>query len=158
MVDSIIPYPVGTTSRAKYYFWRGVYPFFAHTRDFLVSLRIIHHNVRQRYLLGALAPQKTVEGLLAHLESVGFGNHFVAWIDEGELFGLRRLEGFERQYHVRIFRNGDVRGHYEFTPESHPLRHFKEHGFEDRREEFLAFLGDWIVPAAADADVVNIDM
>jgi hypothetical protein len=135
----------------KYYFWKICYPFFEGGRDGLIKLRIIHHHGRQRYPFGRLAADKTVEDFLKHLAAQGFGNHFVAWEDEGELIGLRRPDGFEGQYHLRVFEDGEVRGHYEFTPEAHPYRHFFEHGEEERRDDFLEFCAGWIVPTAPTA-------
>jgi len=146
--DSEIPRPTDFGSVVKYWFWRGVYPFFADIRNGLLALHILHHEGRQNYLLGHLAQGRTVEDFLKYLATHQFGNHFVAWEDDGELIGLRRLDGFEGQYHLRIFKDGEVRGHYEFTPEAHPYKHFFEHGEEERRPDFLKFCGDWIVPAA----------
>jgi hypothetical protein len=145
--DSKIPQPQDTTNAIKYFFWRIIYPFFGVGRDTLVALRIIHHKGRQRFFLGNLAPGKKIGDFLKHLQAEGFGNHFVAWKDDGELVSLRRLDGLEGQYHLRIFADGEVRGHYEFTPESHPYWHWSEHGEEERRDEFLKICGDWITIA-----------
>ncbi len=145
--DSELPYPENALWRAKYVFWRAIYPVYPNIRDTLLALGLIKHEGRQFDRLGRIAPNKELGDFLAHLGCLGFGNHFIAWVDEGELIGLRRLEGFRYQYHLRIFKDGEVRGHYEFTPECHPIRHLKERGMEPRREEFLDFLGDWIVPS-----------
>jgi hypothetical protein len=56
------------------------------------------------------------------------------------------VEDFDWQYHLRIFHDREVRGHYEYTPESYPLRHLKKVNMQHRREEFLHILGGWIVP------------
>jgi hypothetical protein len=55
------------------------------------------------------------------------------------------LVDFKHQYHLRVFKDGEVRGHYEYTPECHPIWHLQKVGQEPRREELLGFLGDWIV-------------
>jgi len=92
-----------------------------------------------------------VEDFVEYLGTQGFFNHFIAWRDSGEIVSVRRPVSFEWQYHLRIFADGEVRGHYEYTPESHPVWHMREVGQEERREEFLEFLGDWIVPVLASA-------
>jgi hypothetical protein len=143
--DSILPYPEGLTNRAKYRLWKAFYPFHNDARNLLLAAHVLKHEGRQQYFFGALAPGLTVEGFLKHLESQNFGNHFVAWKDDDESFSLRRPDGFERQYHVRIFKDGEVRGHYEFTPECYPIKHLKAIGQEERRADFLKFFGDWVV-------------
>ena len=82
-----------------------------------------------------------------YLLSQGFANHFIAWKDDDQVFSLRKCVDFERQYHLRIFSDGEVRGHFETTPEAHPTMHMKEIGMEARREDFLRYLGDWIIPS-----------
>lgn len=70
---------------------------------------------------------------------------FIAWVDKDEAISTRKLDGFDFQYHLRVFKDGEVRGHYEKTPERHPIDHFLDRGMEPRRKEFLEILGDWIV-------------
>jgi len=145
--DSVLPYPKGAYNRSKYLFWRVITPFHNYWRDLLLSLGILKHEGRQHYTLGTLAPGRKLEDLLKYLEGKDWGNHFIAWKDEDEVIGIRKLESFERQYHIRVFKNGEIRGHYEYTPECHPRWHLKEIGMEARHKEFLKELGDWIVPA-----------
>lgn len=102
---------------------------------------------RQRFLLGHLAPGQTVQALGNYLIERGYANHFVALKDKGEIVGLRYCPSFEHQYHIRIFTDGEVRAHYEYTTECHPFLHDKEIGFEERRDEFLKLLGDRIIPS-----------
>jgi hypothetical protein len=141
-----VPYPKEFWSRAKYIFWRTITPSFLKFRNLLLKFRIIHHEGRQNFLIGKLKSQKSVKPFLAYLQGQGFGNHFIAWLDEGQVISLRRLEGFEHQYHLRIFHDGEIRAHYEYTPEAHPWWHFKEKDIQERRAEFIAYMGDWITP------------
>ena len=143
--DSVLPYPRGLWNKLKYRFWKAFYPFHNSARNFLLALGILSHQGRQEYLFGTLAAGKSVEEFLKYLEKHGFGNHFIAWEDDGEVISLRRLEGFESQYHVRIFKDGEIRGHYEFTPECYPIMHFRAVGQEERRKDFEIFFGDWVV-------------
>ena len=107
---------------------------------------IWHKKGRQRYHIGWLAPGRTLRELKEDLHSRwGFGNHFIAWIDDGQVLGWRKLVDFRHQYHIRVFNDGEIRGHFEFTPEAHPIKHFREVGEKESKEEFLNFLGDFVV-------------
>ena len=115
-------------------------------KDLLKSGIIWHSDKKQRYHIGWLAPGKTLEGLKKHLhEKWGFGNHFVAWTDDEQVLSWRKLVDFNNQYHLRVFQNGEIRGHFELTPEGHPIDHFTEKGEVEKKEDFLKFLGDFVV-------------
>ena len=86
--------------------WRFLYPVF----PYLQWPFSIFHGGRQPYRLGWLAPGHTLEELKAHLAKQGFGNHFVAWDDTGQVLSWRKFDGFEWQYHLRVFDDGEVRG------------------------------------------------
>ncbi len=138
-------YPDQLINRLKYYIFKIYNPMHPFWRDLLLMLGLIRHTVdRQDYLLGTLREDRKVEDLLAYLVQKGFGNHFIAWVDEGEISSLRLLENFEYQYHIRIFKDGQIRGHYEYTPECHPIHHLKEKDMRDGRELFSQILKGWI--------------
>ncbi len=124
--------------------WRVITPVFPYVRDGLLELGIIHHTGRQKYPLGWIRHGKNKQELIEHLARNGFSNHFVAWVDADESVSLRKCDGFHSQYHLRIFNDGEVRGHYERTPEAYPFAHFLERMMEARREEFLEILEEWI--------------
>ncbi|HAS80761.1 MAG: hypothetical protein UR25_C0003G0037 [Candidatus Nomurabacteria bacterium GW2011_GWE1_32_28] len=133
--------------KIKQKIWDYIYSFFLPTRKFLLKTGIIWHKKgRQKYHIGWLAPGKSLEALKLHLNAKwGFGNHFIAWIDEDQVLSWRKLMDFEEQYHLRIYKDGEICGHFEFTPESHPFKHMEERGEIDKREDFLKFLGDFVV-------------
>ena len=133
--------------KIKQKIWRGIYKFFPTFQKWLLKEHLIwHEQKRQRYHIGWLAPGKTLGGLKRHLhEKWGFGNHFVAWTDEGQVLSWRKLADFDDQYHLRVFEDGEICGHYEYTPEAHPLDHFEEKGETERKSDFLKFLGDFVV-------------
>jgi len=147
--------------KVKQKIWRAIYRFFPKIeRVFLFA----HQKGRQRYHIGWLAPGKTLEGLKKHLhEKWSFGNHFVAWSDDDQVLSWRKLVDFNDQYHIRVFKDGDIRGHFEYTPEGHPIEHFIEKGEVDKSEDFLKFLGDFVVQEkyishlALDPDAFNPD-
>ena len=125
--------------------WHFVYKFFPTIQKHLLKWHIVwHEKERQRYHIGWLAPHKTLEELKKHLYTKwNFGNHFVAWTDNGQVLSWRKLTDFKDQYHLRVFEDGEIRGHYEFTPEAHPIDHFSEKGEQAKKKDFLKFLGDF---------------
>jgi len=127
--------------------WRKIYPIFPWMQKYFLKWHLIwHEKGRQPYHIGWLAPGKTLKELEKHLHNEwGFGNHFVAWADKGQVLSWRKLENFDYQYHLRVFRDGELRGHYEYTPESKPVAHFTEINEQARIEEFRKFCGDYIV-------------
>ena len=127
--------------------WHSIYKHFMKIQRFLLRAHIINHDKgRQPYHIGWLAPGRTLQELKEHLhEEWGFGNHFVAWIDEGQVLSWRKLLDFNDQYHLRVFEDGELRGHFEYTPEGHPLDHFIEKGEREAKSDFLKFLGDFVV-------------
>ena len=132
----------------KYVFWRLYTPFHPLVRDTSLALGIVTHSDpqgRQPYVLSKLAAGITIQEFVSHMLAKGFGNHFIAWEDKGQIVSLRYVADFEYQYHLRVFEDGEVRGHYEHTPECHPVFHMKRINFEPRREQFLKFLKDQIV-------------
>lgn len=128
--------------KIKQKIWHFVYKFFP---TFQKLFLWFHEKGRQRYHIGWLAEGKTLEQLKQHLHGKwGFGNHFVAWPDEGQVLSWRKLENFQLQYHLRVFQDGEIRGHHEYTPEAHPVAHFDEKGEDFHRKEFLKFLGEFV--------------
>jgi hypothetical protein len=123
-------------------FWRLIYPIFPYVEHFFL---FTHQRRRQRFHIGWLAPGKTLEQMKHHLElHYGFGNHFVAWEDEDQVLSWRKLVSFDYQYHLRVFSDGEIRGHYERTPEAAPIKHFAEDGETAKNEDFLRFLGPFV--------------
>ena len=138
-------YPRATIDRLKYVAWSCITPAWPFIRDASVTLGVVAHDIRQPFLLGKLAQDRSMEDLVSFLIGRGYGNHFIAWKDTGEVLGLRKVENFFYQYHIRLFEDGEVRGHYEYTPESYPIQHLKGIGQEDRTAEFRELLKEWIV-------------
>lgn len=121
--------------------WKVIAPSFPRIRDFLLQIKLIRHQPgRQRYPLGWLPPGVTHHHVEAWLAKHNFKKHHIAWVDEDEILGLRRLETFRYQYHLRIFKDGEIRGHFEVTPEYKPIHHIQEKGMEHRHDIFLDYL------------------
>lgn len=102
---------------------------------------------RQRFLIGKLAPGRTSEAFVSYLiGEKGFKENFPCWVDPGQVASLRLVDpkSGRHQYHVRLFGDREIRGHYEIMLKHEPLAHLLEQGMEERRNEFIAFLGDWV--------------
>lgn len=149
--SSEMVYPEAFKHRIKYYLWRVYGPYHPTVRDGVIALRLVKNHGRQPHLIGTIAPGHSVEDVAAHLVAQGYAFHRVAWEDSGEVVSLRRVENFTHQYHLRIFEDGEVRGHYEYTPECYPLLHLWDFGREERRDAFLKVLGEYVTPHT-DAD------
>lgn len=117
-------------------------PLFPFLQGALISSGMMVPPDRQPFLLGKLSVSK--EGGVAYLKTQGFFDNRIAWPDPGQTVSMRRLcdEKNGWQYHIRFFEDGEIRGHYERTPEDFPWQHLKGKGLEDRKEKFL----EWISP------------
>ena len=91
-------------------------------------------------MIGNLKDGWRLEEVEKELLNLGFEKYYVAWIDIGEALGMRKNQGFEYQYHIRIFDDGEVRGHFELTPEYSTFKHFFDIGKVERSEEFKKML------------------
>lgn len=103
------------------------------------------HNFRQKYLLGHLNSNFNKESMENLLFRKGFERAVIAWRDPGEVLSMRKIDGSAFQYHIRLFIDGEIRGHYEYSPESHPLDHFFETRFEPATEFFAKLLGSYLI-------------
>ena len=122
--------------------WRMIYPVFPQIEHHLIFL---HQKKRQKFHIGWLPKGKTLHDLKDHLSSQwAFGNHFVAWEDPDQVLSWRKLIDFDFQYHLRVYHDGEIRGHLERTPEASPLRHFFEKGEKAKTKDFMNFLRDFV--------------
>ncbi len=128
----------------KKIFWRVFEPFFPTFRDAWVALGFISHNVRQPYLYGTIKPGLNRQDLKKHLSTAGFDNDYLAWIDPDEILNMRKVVNGDYQYHVRLFIDGEVRAHYEFTPESHPFKHLYDVGLTDGADYLKPLLANLV--------------
>jgi len=103
------------------------------------------HKKRGEYLLGLLNTEKyTLADFNAYLISIGFERTKLAWKEPGEILSLRRVDGLKFQWHIRVFDDGEVRGHYELSPESSPIKHLRNKVFNDDKEFLHSLLGEYI--------------
>ncbi len=139
------PTALSHSERLRESLWKRIYPLFPPLQNALLKMHLIwHKKERQRFPIGWLRSGATLQELEDHLsKNWGFGNHFVAWKDTDQVLSWRRLENFEEQWHLRVYADGELRGHYERTPEANPIEHFREVGELDRLDDFKKFLGEY---------------
>lgn len=107
--------------------------------------RLGFHNFRQKYLLGRLNANYNKESLEGMLQKEGFEKAIIAWRDPGQVLSMRKIHDEIFQYHIRLFIDGEIRAHYEYSPESHPLNHFLEVKFTPETEFFRKLLGRYLI-------------
>ena len=132
--------------KTKKKMWHHFYKIFMKVQRVLLRYGILHYKDRQQYHIGWLAPEKSLDELKTHLHNEwGFGNHFISWIDPGQVLSWRKLSDTKNQYHLRVFYDGEIRGHFEATPEASILNHMFKKGIKESQLDFLKFLGDFVV-------------
>lgn len=130
------------TTRKK--IWKIITPLFPFLRTKFGFLRYLRYIGRETYPIGfSPLPFSIIEN---ELEKAGFVKYYVAWLDQGEVLSMRKSDGFEWQYHIRIFNDGEVRGHYELTPEYQAFKHFFDFGKVARSNEFHEMIGHLLEP------------
>lgn len=135
---------IKTSKQFIFFFIKPIWPLL---RVVAIKIKIIDDiKERQRFEIGFLKDGFNIKEVEKHLASLGFFKEKMAFKDPDEILGMRKLDEENKtfQYHLRIYRDGEVRGHYEKTPEDFPIDHFKEIGFEDRKEYFLSALEKFI--------------
>ncbi len=133
----------------KRFFWKLIEPFFPTIRDIWVGLGFMRHNIRQPYHYGFLCPDLNELNFREFLEKHGFEHDYIAWIDPDEVVNMRKIINTIYQYHVRLFKDGELRGHLEYTGESHPFKHLFDIGLSDGADYLKTLLQPIITPTPA---------
>lgn len=139
--------PIKLLERVKAFLWKLFEPLFPTVRDTWVFLGFIKHDERQNFPLGWLRGGASVRDLRQQLTKAGFSHDYLGWVDPDEVLNMRQAVDTIYQYHVRLYKDGEVRGHYELTPESHPFKHLHEKGMVDGASYLEPLLGPLLDPA-----------
>lgn len=123
--------------------WNIIYTLYPPVLRVLEKLKI--HNTCQPYHLGYLDERYTELELRRLLEKEGFEDAILAWKDPDEILSMRKIDNDVFQYHIRLFADGELRGHYEYSSEGNPWGHIREKCFEPREEYFQSILGDFLI-------------
>ncbi len=118
--------------------WKVIYKIWPPILRLMEFLGI--HNLRDEYLLGHLATNYTKEDFAKFLSHEGFEPTILAWKNPGEILGMRKLDTAMYQYHIRLFKDQEIRCHYEYSPEAKPVGHFLGKVFNFRRDFFEKLL------------------
>ncbi len=97
------------------------------------------------FKLGKLKSTIQLKEFKAFLHRRGFERNHLAWVYDHEVLNVRKRLLNGRQYHIRVFKNGAVKGHYEYSPEHSPLKHYWCERIEARKNEFKNLLGGFLV-------------
>ncbi|MBU6390250.1 hypothetical protein KGQ31_01735 [Patescibacteria group bacterium] len=103
------------------------------------------HDFRQKFLLGHLNTNYNKEDLARLLTKNGYERALISWKDPGEILSMRKVHNRIYQYHIRLFIDGEIRAHYEYTPESHPIDHVMEAHFVPETEYFRDILAGYLI-------------
>ncbi len=95
--------------------------------------------------MGRLNPKYSRENLKDFLLAKGFELTKISWHDPGEALDMRKVDKEIFQYHIRLFADGEIHAHYEYSPEAHPWGHFWESRFGPETEFFDELLGEYLV-------------
>lgn len=123
-------------------FWELIYRIHPIARSFVLNTGLMKHSGRQPYLIGTLKSEISTEELFNYLKTQGYEHNRIAWVDEGEVLSIRKINGIY-QYHIRVHDNGEVRAHYEYAPESRPIRHILDQVI-DQSGYFIELLGRFL--------------
>jgi hypothetical protein len=121
--------------KIKKYIWKFNYAIYAHLRDFILFVGLWKHSARQNFPIGFVKDGVKTDTIINILKTNRFENSICSWIDDNEILSMRRLDD-KRQHHVRLFSDGELRGHYEFSPEGAPIKHLLGIGFQQSKQYF----------------------
>lgn len=120
--------------------WKFVYKVWPPVLRVLEKL-MLHHG-RQNWLIGHLSKKYSHDHLKKFLIKNGFEDAILAWRDTGELLSMRKIDKKTFQYHIRLFADGEIRVHYEYSSEGSPFGHISEKAFRPCEKYFRKLLGD----------------
>lgn len=135
---------VRTTKQFLFLFVKPIFPV---VRSLFVGMDFIKApKGRQNFALGFLKESVPLPEFENKLRDLGFFSEKMAFVDPDEVLGMRKIDkdNPEFQYHLRVYKDNEIRGHYEKTPEDSPVDHFNEIGFEQRRDDFISMVGEFL--------------
>lgn len=122
--------------------WKIIYKLYPPIIRTLEKLKF--HTGRQPFIIGFLKEGLNQSDLKNYLIDNDFELAILAWKDEQEIFSLRKTDNKIFQYHIRLHSDGEIRGHYEYSPEGSPLKHVLEKGLEQKSDFFINLLKDYL--------------
>ena len=121
--------------------WNIIYKLYPSILRILEKLKI--HNSRQPYFITTIE-NIDIQKFERYLKKVGFEKAILSWKDPGEVLSMRKIDNDKYQYHIRIFSNGEIRGHYEYSSESNPIKHVIEAVFLPEKSYFERLIVNFV--------------
>ncbi|MBP9851615.1 MAG: hypothetical protein KBC71_02790 [Candidatus Pacebacteria bacterium] len=127
--------------------WKKIYTNLCkNTQKLLQKTGLMKSPGRQPYHVGWLTSSKTLEGLRLYLHSEwGFGKATKVAKDKEVVLSWAKITDNHEEYFLRVYRDGEIRGHFEKLPVTGVLEKPSEMGEKEAKEEFLKFLGEFYV-------------
>ena len=104
------------------------------------------HSGRQDFLIGKIDIEQ-LPAIKKNLQTRGFEDCILSWKDTDEILNVRKTEFQEFQYHLRIYDDGEVRAHWEYSSEGSPFGHIFNAKVIDKKEYFQDLLQDFLLPS-----------
>lgn len=123
-------------------FWKIVYKIYPPFLRVLEKIGV--HKKRQKFFIGKLRGNVSFENFKKFLFSENFESAILAWKDPHEILSLRKIDSKVFQYHLRLYSDREITGHYEYSSEGNPWRHIVETVFEPKEEYFKKLLADFL--------------
>jgi hypothetical protein len=123
-------------------FWKLVYKVYPPVLRILEKVGV--HKGRQDFHIGSLKEDINISNVFNYLSENGFEDAVLAWKDTGDVLNMRRIDNKIYQYHLRIFNDNEVKGHYEYSSEGNPLGHIFEKHFEASIDFFNSLLANYL--------------
>lgn len=121
------------------FIWRINYTIYPYLRDLILFTKVWRHTGRQNFRIGFVKKGVKKSDIKRILKFNGFEKSVCSWIDDGEVLSMRKCVG-GYQYHIRFFSDGEIRGHYECSPEGAPVRHLLAKFMRSGRQYFRKIL------------------
>jgi len=122
------------------FIWRVNYTIYPYLRDLILFTKVWKHTGRQNFRIGFVKKGVKKNDIKKILGFNGFETSICSWIDDGEVLSMRKRTKRGRQYHVRFFSDGEIRGHYEYSPEGAPVFHLLSRFMRSGRRYFCKIL------------------
>lgn len=97
------------------------------------------------FIQGKLKEEINLSDFKAYLHELGFEKNRLAWICKNEVLNLRKKLSDGKQYHIRVFKDRTVNGHYEWAPEFAPVLHWYQSLMKPKRSHFKRILGNFLI-------------
>ncbi|HEY4477809.1 MAG TPA: hypothetical protein VJB09_00860 [Candidatus Paceibacterota bacterium] len=120
--------------------------FFKKIQKYLQRAGLMKSPGRRPYHVGWFASGKTLEDLRLYLHSEwGFGGCDKEVKDKEIVLSWCKITDNHEEYFLRVYRDGEIRGHFEKLPVTGVLEKPSEMGEKEAKEQFIKFLGEFSV-------------